>query len=594
MSDSRRFLNYPRPCEHPVVPYKQEAQSIPVFRGYPLVIGAALIRSIGLVQAHFWRNAGFHVIHEIKDLTRYGACYDPTVVPVVSPEHREKNGGTRNVPAARDKKNEGGLGYYYTSVDYRERYLSGELTPRAVTDALLSLVQRDIEPRTDHSTAFLESQVEAIRAAADASTKRYQEGVSLGPLDGVPVAIKDEAHIKGYKRMLGTNLDFKGGCDETSWCVKKWEEAGAIVIGKTTMHELGLDTNNNNPNYGTPRNPHNTQYYCGGSSGGSSYAVGAGLVPIALGVDGGGSIRIPSSFCGVWGLKTSHGRVSAAPTVGLSSSMGAYGPLAASIDDLALAYRVMAAPAPAAQDPISAQFPDPTTESALFSTKNGDATTKTIGIVRSWIDRAEPAVRAVFDATIDHYRSQPGYTVVDIDIPYLVQGQRAHALTIMAEIASGVTPAQIRRLTPPNQVLVSMGSMQVTAQDLIASQRLRALLMSHLAHLFRTHPGLVIVTPTTPIPGWKITGGNADLSHGLSDGASSIRNMEYVWLANFTGCPAISCPAGYSDDGVPIGVMGMSEWGSEEDLFVFARDGEALLKKDRHAPERWVDVFAQL
>lgn len=299
--------------------------------------------------------------------------------------------------------------------------------------------------------------------------------------------------------------------------------------------------------------------------------MAAGLVPIALGADGGGSIRIPSSFCGLWGLKPSHGRVSASPTVGLAPTVGVYGPMATNIDDLALSYRIMAQPPPPTEDPVAATFPSPVEP-------KGDQPKKfqTIGIIHEWLDRADPAVRTVFDKALAHYRQNPNYKVVDITIPYLPEGQRAHALSILAEIASGLKPSQLCSLSAPNRVLTSMGMYQITAQDYLAAQRLRSLLMSHLAHLFQKYPGLVIFSPATPIPGWHIAGGEADLAHGLSDGKSSVRNMEYVWLANFTGCPAISCPAGYVGD-VPIGVMGMGEWGTEEELIEFARDGESLL-----------------
>ncbi|KAJ5551794.1 Amidase [Penicillium sp. DV-2018c] len=561
------FLNYPPPREGPSVPYKHEDQVIPVFRGTALAIGATLIHNIGFIQSHFWRNAGFSVIHEIPHLSQYPGRYDPTVIPVDNARTAE-SAVNAAFPAVERRK--GGHGYY-TSADYHALYKSGELTPTAVIETLLPLVRRDVQPPGKHSTAFFESQAEIIHAAAEASTERYKNGKSLGPLDGVPVAVKDEVHLTGYKRTLGTKLDFKHGTDETSWCVRQWLDAGAIVIGKTSMHELGLDTNNNNPNYGTPRNPHNKEYYCGGSSGGSGYAVGAGLVPIALGADGGGSIRIPSSFCGIWGLKTSHGRISGAPSQSLAPTVGVLGPMASSIDDLALAYRTMAVPAPASEDPISSQFPHPT---PLSPNTNKP---KTIGIVRDWIDRAEKPVRVVLDRALDYYRKH-GYEIIDIEIPYLPEGQRAHVLTIMAEIASGVDASKIKHLTAPNKVLVSMGMYQITAQDLLAAQRLRNLLMTHLSYLFKIHPGLLIVTPTTPIPGWHIDGGEADLARGLSDGKSSVRNMEYVWLANFMGCPAISCPAGYTaDGGVPIGIMAMGEWGTEEELIAFARDGEGIL-----------------
>lgn len=102
------------------------------------------------------------------------------------------------------------------------------------------MIQRDTKPPGKSAIGFLESKIDIVRAAAAASTKRYRDGKPLGPLDGVPVAVKDEVHLKGYKRTLGSKLDFSHGFDETSWCVEKWEEAGAVVIGKTTMHEIGI------------------------------------------------------------------------------------------------------------------------------------------------------------------------------------------------------------------------------------------------------------------------------------------------------------------------------------------------------------------
>ena len=190
------------------------------------------IHNVGFIQSHFWRNAGFSVIREIPDLQQYAGRFDPSVIPV------EKN-PPADVPSFTVERRKGNNGYY-TSADYHALYVSGELTPTAVVETLLPLIRRDVKPPGKHSTAFLESQVEIIHAAAEASTKRFKDGKPLGPLDGVPVAIKDEVHIKGYKRTLGTKLDFKAGIDATSWCVKQWEDAGAIVIGKTTMHELGL------------------------------------------------------------------------------------------------------------------------------------------------------------------------------------------------------------------------------------------------------------------------------------------------------------------------------------------------------------------
>lgn len=189
---------------------------------------------MGFIQSHFWRNAGFGVVREVKHLNQYSPRYDPTVIPA-SPSPADSS---QDLPVPTEKRK--GNTAYYTSVDYHARYQSGDLTPTAVVETLLPLIRRDANPPGKHSTAFLESRVEPIRAAAETSTQRYKNGKSLGPLDGVPVVVKDEVDLQGYKRTLGSKLDFKGGIDSTSWCVKKWEEAGAIVIGKTTMHELGL------------------------------------------------------------------------------------------------------------------------------------------------------------------------------------------------------------------------------------------------------------------------------------------------------------------------------------------------------------------
>jgi Asp-tRNA(Asn)/Glu-tRNA(Gln) amidotransferase A subunit family amidase len=288
--------------------------------------------------------------------------------------------------------------------------------------------------------------------------------------------------------------------------------------------------------------------------------------------------------------------------------VGVYGPMAASIDDLALAYRVMAAPPPAEVDAVSSGFPHPLTTIPPVSTES--TSTKTIGIAKAWVDRADPKVRAFFDAAVDFYRKQKGYEVVDIEIPYLIEGQHAHAVTILAEIATRVRPEDMGHLLPHTKLLLSVSGSKSTGTDLIAAQKLRNLLMRHLAHLFRKYPGLVILTPTVPIPGWKIQGGEKDLAHGVSDGKMSTRSMEYVWLANFTGCPAINSPVGYEPHtNVPIGIMGMGEWGSEEALFTFARDGESILDLDVTAndaplvvgkglrtprdPSHWVDVIAE-
>ncbi|KAK5678533.1 hypothetical protein LTS10_008977 [Elasticomyces elasticus] len=542
--------------------------------------------SSALIQNLLWGNAGFDSLRNRAELEGVEPRYEPLVV---------KSSGTRvsTAEALQTLSNEDWTSrtpsekLYSSILDYHEAYKTGRTTPTAVAKVLLPLVRRDAEVPSRHSVAFLSSKVDLVMLAAEASTKRYEEGKSLGPLDGVPVAVKDEEDVTGYPKCVGSKLDLKDKHDATSYCVQAWQDAGAVLIGKTNMHEYGMDTTNNNPNHGTPLNPHNDTYYCGGSSGGSAYAVGAGLVPVAMGNDGGGSIRIPSAYCGLYGLKPSHGRVSIRPTSNLARSNGVAGPLAANMVDLEISYRVMAQPD--LQEPDSALFDTPSSVASTHGRK------KVLGIFKEWFDRADPAVRQACMNVVDYLTSKLDYKIVDISIPLLHEGQTAHAMTILCEIPSGVS--SLKDLTPANQVLMSVGS-KTPGVDFLQAQKMRMLLMQHLAHLYEKHPGMIIVTPTTPNAGWNFD--TQDLKYGCSNGNMSLRSMEYVWLANFTGCPAISVPAAYLEPEkgtgrIPIGFMGMGEWCSEDELLAFGYDCERYLhdvyQNGRVKPAAYVEVL---
>lgn len=450
---------------------------------------------------------------------------------------------------------------------------------------------RNEEPRSHHATAFIDSHVDTIVAAAEASTARYRAGKPLSVLDGVPTAIKDESDVAGYRTTQGRKQNDTSKIAKTStWPVQKLEEAGMINLGKLNMHELGADTTNNNPNWGTPLNPHNQMYYTGGSSGGPAYVVSAGLAPIVMGSDGGGSIRIPASFCGVYGLKPSHGRLE-----DTGSTVTVTGPLAANMSDLETAYRIMAVPDPS--DPVCSLFTPP---GAVSVSKP-----KVIGIYKEWFNRASPPVLEICNNVVAYYKDKLGYQVVDITLPYCPEGQLAHAMTILAEMAvrARTNPAKsstwLSSLNPANQVLLSVGE-QTPARDYMLAQQLRQMLMQHLAFLYEKYPGLIIVTPTSPMAGWPI-GSQADLVSGVTDGNTSIRNMEYVWLANFCGNPAISCPAGYVEPTqgqgkIPVGIMAMGEWGSEDVLIEWGKECEEYLHSNypggRLRPGNWEDVVA--
>ncbi|WDK08938.1 amidase [Colletotrichum graminicola] len=237
----KKFINYPLPVPGPAFPYYNDRKSNPPLRGWVLVAAAWAMECFWFVRSFIWKNAGFGSVRKIrKHIEDAEPRYDPTVLPVPTDEakdpavlHRESAVQAKPHPSK-----------YYTVNDYHEMYLSGVVTPLAVARVILSLVRRDTNPPGEHSLAWFDTKVEQVLAAAEASTKRYKEGCSLGPLDGVPTAVKDEYEIDGYRTCLGSRNDYttkaEPGQSITSWCVRKLEDAGAVVMGKLSMHEFGL------------------------------------------------------------------------------------------------------------------------------------------------------------------------------------------------------------------------------------------------------------------------------------------------------------------------------------------------------------------
>ncbi|KIH90258.1 Amidase family protein [Sporothrix brasiliensis 5110] len=563
-SKRRGYFNYPEPIKGPDVPYFNGRKSNPALRGPILVVCAYIMEWLGFVRYFVWLNAGFGSLRKIfADIQDYEPFYEPTIVPLPDPGAPEWTKDSRldltlpaslPVPAA-DKYPST---RYYTAEDYHNLYLSGKLTPTDVARSLLPLIRKKEssagEEPGPHQVAFFQSREELVLKAAEASTLRYRKKKSLGPLDGVPTAVKNEYDMDGYKSCLGSVNDYTSDQFEDGsidcWSVRKLKEAGCVIIGSLHMVEFGLDTPGNNTNYGTPPNPYNPKYYTGGSSSGCGYAVASGLIPFALGSDGGGSIRIPASFCSVYGLKPTHGRLSFKPVVHSSAT-----------------------------------------------------SQRTLGIPRAWFERADSVVRELCLSYIDRLVREHGYETVDIEIPYLIEGQTAHALTVLTD-AAGLLP-EYGNLTTANRILLALGRTTPSTDHLLA-QKLRRLLVNHLSHLWHKYPGMVIMTPTTSCAGWPVR--NTNENHwGISDGDTTIRTMEYVWLANFCGLPSISFPAGYAvPEGqpnagtiagpdvvgkVPVGIMATSEWATETDLLRLGLDAEVISAERNVRAPNWVDVI---
>ena len=204
---------------------------------------------VGFIRKLVWHNSGFGSLRKIRNyLENYEPRYDPTVVPLPLSDEEIKIHSQEALLADIVQDAQRGISssgaQFSSAANYRDLYLSGQLTPIDVVKAILPLVRRDTSPPGKHFQAWQELHIGMILKTAEASTVRYQNKQSLGPLDGVPTAIKDDYDLDGYSTMLGSRKDYAGemsdGNSMTSWCVRKLEEAGAIIIGKLHMHEYGL------------------------------------------------------------------------------------------------------------------------------------------------------------------------------------------------------------------------------------------------------------------------------------------------------------------------------------------------------------------
>ncbi|KAM0914813.1 hypothetical protein ACQ4PT_011286 [Festuca glaucescens] len=226
----------------------------------------------------------------------------------------------------------------WTIRDFSRAYSSGETTPAQVAKRFLAAVKESSDP-TLNMGFFISCDPEDIMKQAEESTLRYQRGAPLSALDGVLVGVKDEIDCLPYPTTGGTRwLGKARPCGADAECVAQLRACGAVLAGKTNMHELGAGTSGINPHHGSARNPYNAGKVAGGSSSGSAAVVCAGLCPVALGVDGGGSVRMPAALCGVVGFKPTAGRLSSAGVLPLNWTVGMAGILAGTVEDAAIAY----------------------------------------------------------------------------------------------------------------------------------------------------------------------------------------------------------------------------------------------------------------
>lgn len=458
---------------------------------------------------------------------------------------------------------------FITTHDFTQGYQDGKLTPLDVAEQVLENISKSEQGQAP-MRLFIAQDREDFITQAKSATQRSQKGQRLSPLDGVPVAIKDEVDMLPYPTTVGTAFLGTQPAQEDSTVVARLRAAGALLVGKTNMHEIGIGPNSINPHHGTVRNPYDVQRDAGGSSSGSAAAVAAGIVPAAIGADGGGSIRIPAAMCGVVGLKSTFGRVSEYGAAPLDWSIAHLGPIAASVHDTALVYSIIAGPDP--KDRYTLLQPPVT----LSGWNTPHLKNLRCGVYPAWNEHADPEIVTCFKGMLAALEKR-GATLSEIEIPELDEIRISHAITILSEMAKCMQPykAQRRQMADSVQLSLILGE-SFSADDYLRAQQFRTRAMATFEALF--HEVDVILSPAAartaqPIPS------NHNSKEDWSDLSTSTEYMRYVNPANLTGLPAISFPIGYDSRGLPIGMQAMGDHWQEHLLLRVAHNAEQVVER---------------
>ncbi|GAX84285.1 hypothetical protein CEUSTIGMA_g11707.t1 [Chlamydomonas eustigma] len=592
----------------------------PVLTGFALRTFISMLEGPGgswIYPIIAWQSGLTQVLHGtvcpeapsfLPDLPVEDTCFEPYCQPIPKYQTEEEALKSIQEEGFLNKFEEEALlkrPWRATIREYLQAYRSGKATtPSMALSRLVSFIKTS-EAQQPHPCSWLVSwSEEDIMRQADESSKRYKEGTAR-PLDGVPFAVKDVADALPYETTAGTSfMAERRVVKESAPYVLALQRMGAILIGKANMHEIGLGVTGLNLKTGTPLNPANPRHHTGGSSSGSAALVAAGVCPIAIGTDGGGSIRIPSSFCGCVGLKPTHGRMTGAGGVEVDCTVATYGPIAGCVEDCALFYAILAnqnvSTTISGEQLPPPQLPHPLTRPqrsiALASSHDQQLPASDplplkdikIGVFWEWFNDCDTDVLTACRSALDTAVSM-GATLVPIAIPELELMRVAHTVTIVSEMhhcMQAVWDDPVKRASFNSDVRLSLAAVKYwTPADYITAQRIRTRSIIHFKKALRTVH--VIATPTTPctapaISEAAVRGGQSDLS-----GISKI--MRYAVQANFVGLPAISVPVGHDTKGLPIGLQFMSKPWSEATLLLMAACLESAIWQDLKEPSIWIN-----
>ena len=438
------------------------------------------------------------------------------------------------------------------------RIRTKEVSPVAVVEAVLARIDA-LQPTVN---AFITVTAEEARETARRAEAAVLAGERLGPLHGVPFSVKDLLFTKGVRTTMGSLIFADQVPGEDAVPVRRLREAGAILVGKTTTPEFGHKPLTDSPLFGATRNPWDLSRTAGGSSGGAAAAVATGQGPLALGTDGGGSVRLPASCCGIVGLKPTLGRVPHVHQSDLFSSTSYIGPMARTVAETAACFDALVGFD--AGDPYSR--PEPADDPRDVSVR---------GLRIGWLPRVgnrlvDPEVLASCEAAVRHLEGRGAHVeIVDEDMSAF---ERTFLIGLQAGLAARVGS---HMATFGDKVAVSLRESiergaQWSAVDWVNALGQRTAVYRRVNALLQRFDFLL--SPTLSRPALAVDHDAFKPITIAGEEAGTIRGAwyPYLWPFNLSGHPAISLPCGWSSDGLPIGLQIVGPWYGDRRVLALA------------------------